>query len=324
MNQTWIKVVVIIGFIILIVSLLFVIKLQRDSAEENRQLKQDIIEMKQFQDETIRSESKFVSEQDLKSLADKQNVDLKMIQDDMKPFHAEVKAIDVVVISTPGKAVESISSTKVVENANPQPPSNLDLYHYLINKQILELSEPIGKISIPFGNIGFSAWQKDPWNYSIYPRKYVLNTVIGQDENGRDYTYHKITIETKGKSFDVPITEAKLSQLTNKSKLFFNPRLGIGIAGGISIKQNPEPEITPFVDISLASYGPTRTNSEWTFGSIGIGYQSIAKEVNLIVSPARYNVGYKLPLIDNLNIGPSVSANIKGEFAVYLSINAGL
>ena len=226
-------------------------------------------------------------------------------------------------VITPGKVQTTIPSTQVVENVNPQP-TDKDSFHYLLNRQVLSLSEPIGKINIPFGNVGFSAWQKDPWNISISPRTYVLSTVIGQDEEGTNYTYHKMLIETENKTFEIPITEAKIVQTLPKSKFYFNPKLALGVAGGISLTAVPKPEIEPFVEITLASYGRSKTDSEWLFGGIGFGYQSIEKEIDLQVSPVRYNVGYKLPLIDNLNIGPSVSVNTKGDFAIYFGISAGL
>ena len=322
MNQTWIKISIVAGFVILIVALLLVIKFQQDSVNENKQLQQTIIEMQQLQDGTMRSESKFVSDKDLKSLAANEKIDLKEVEKDLKTFGGEVKAIDVVKVITPGKVATNLPSTKI-ENVNPQP-TDKDSFHYLLNRQVLSLSEPIGKINIPFGNVGFSAWQKDPWDISIFPRKYILSTVIGQDAEGRDYTYHKMLIETENKTFEVPITEARISQTLPKSKLYFNPKLALGIAGGISLTVVPKPEIMPLVEITLASYGPSKTNNEWLFGGIGFGYQAIAKEIDLHVTPVRYNVGYKLPLIDNLNVGPSVSVNAKGDFAIYIGISAGL
>lgn len=322
MNQTWIKVSIIAGFIILIVALLLVIKFQQDAANENKQLQQTIVEMQQLQDGTMRSESKFVSDEDLKSLVANQKIDIKEVEKDLKTFGGEVKAIDVVKVITPGKVATNLPSTKI-ENTNPQPTEK-DSFHYLLNRQVLSLSEPIGKINVPFGNVGFSAWQKNPWDISISSRKYILSTVIGQDEEGRDYTYHKMLIETENKTFEIPITEAKIVQTLPKSKFYFNPKLALGVAGGISLTPIPEPEIEPFVEITLASYGKSKTNSEWLFGGIGIGYQSIEKQIDLQVTPVRYNVGSRLPLIDNLNIGPSVSVNIKGEFAVYFGISASL
>lgn len=322
MNRTWIKILIITGFIILIVALLLVIKFQQDAANENKQLQQTIVEMQQLKDGTMRSESKFVSDEDLKSLAANQKIDIKEVEKDLKTFGGEVKAIDVVKVITPGKVATNLPSTKI-ENSNPQP-TDKDFFHYLLNRQVLSLSEPIGKINVPFGNVGFSAWQKNPWDISISPRKYILSTIIGQDEEGRDYTYHKMLIETEAKTFEIPITEAKISQTLPKSKLYFNPKLALGIAGGISLTPTPKPEIMPLVEITFASYGKNKFDNEWLFGGIGIGYQSIAKEVALQVTPVRYNVGSRLPLIDNLNIGPSVSVNTKRTFVFYLSLTASL
>lgn len=323
MNQTWIKISIVAGFLLLIGALLLVIKFQRDSASENKQLQQTIVEMKKLQDGTTRSEAKFVSEKDLKQAIADQKIDVKEVEKDLKSFKAEIKAIDIVKVITPGKVQINIPSTKVVENVNPQP-TDKDSFHYLLNQQVLSLTEPIGKIDVPFGLVKFSAWQEYPWDVSISPRKYILSTVIGQDEEGTNYTYHKMLIETENKTFEVPITEAKIVQTLPKSKFYFNPKLALGVAGGISLIAVPEPEIEPFIEITLASYGKSKTNSEWLFGGIGIGYQSIEKQIDLQVTPVRYNVGYKLPLIDNLNIGPSVSINPKGEFAVYFGISASL
>jgi len=322
MNQAWIKISIIAGFIILIVALLLVIKFQQDSANENKQLQQTIVEMQQLQDGTMRSESKFVSDEDLKSIAANQKIDIKEVEKDLKTFGGEVKAIDVVKVITPGKVATNLPSTKI-EDTNPQPTEK-DSFHYLLNRQVLSLTEPIGKINVPFGNVGFSAWQKNPWDISISPRKYILSTVIGRDEEGRDYTYHKMLIEAENKTFEIPITEAKISQTLPKSKFYFNPKLALGVAGGISLAPVPEPEVEPFIEITLASYGKSKMDSEWLFGGIGIGYQSVEKQIDLQVTPVRYNVGSRLPLIDNLNVGPSVSINTKGEFAVYLGISAGL
>ena len=73
MNQTWIKISIVTGFLLLIGALLLVIKFQRDSANENKHLQQTIVEMKKFQDGTMRSEAKFLLEKAAKEISAKYN-----------------------------------------------------------------------------------------------------------------------------------------------------------------------------------------------------------------------------------------------------------
>lgn len=337
MNQTspWVKFGVIAGLLLLVVGLLFVIKTQYDISTRQAAIEKSVVEMKQIGDGIVRSQAKYATKDDLEKFGKDLGLNLDLIQKDLDALGADIKGINTILASTPGYHGTGLPSTGTTPGNNPPPTPvpcppggtcpNLDPFGYLSNAQILALNEPFGSnVQIPFGETRFKAWKDKPWDLDVYPRNYAVTTVIGQDEDGRHYTYNKFTIETQGKKYDVPIKDSKFVEQYPESAFRFSPSLSLGLDGGVVVNPSPVAELTPNLQVSLFNYGRTKIDPDWTFVGVGVGYQTQNNRPAAVLSPINYNVGHQLPLINNLHVGPTVGIDTAGGISVMAGVRVGL
>ena len=305
-------------------ALAFVIKTQNDTIQRLRAIETSIVQSKDIGDGIVRAQSTYVTKKDLEKILADQGYDIKEMRKDLRLLGADVKGISTIKVSTPGYSGHNIPSTEVTPNPNP-PDTNTPVqdFGYLSGTQWLELTEPFedGKV-LPFGKAGFSAWQAKPWDLSVYPREYQATTVLTQDAQGRHYAYSRFQISVQGKTYTIPIEDAKIIEEFPSPKFHFNPRLYMGVdIGGVTSPLTPE--VTPNLGLSFFSYGRTKIAPEWSFGTVGIGYATQTQVPVILVAPVNYNIGTKLPLIENLHIGPSISLDVQGNLGIYIGTRVG-
>lgn len=317
----------------------FIIKYQYETIKKLEILEKKVDESKDIGNGIIRSQTIFASKDDLEKIIKDNNIDLSAIKDDLKNLGADIKAINTVKITTPGYTGNSIPSDittpRIPETSEPSDittPSNItttlnDPYKYQLNTQWINLSEPLGNgQNVPIGKTGFSAWSNKPWSVEILPRKYESVTVLGQDEDGKNYSYSKFTITSNGQTFTAPISDAKLIQEMPSASFKFNPRLYLTTDVGAIISPKLHAEVMPGIGLSFLSYGKTKAESDWNFLILGLGYTPNQSSGAIFLSPINYNLGKAAfsPLIRNLFVGPSVSIDTTGNFGLYLGIKVGL
>lgn len=336
-KRSWAKIGMIAGAVVLLAVLLLIVKWQHDVINDQKSF---IVEMKQLRDDIVRAQAQQVSKKDLEDFAKNSNIDLKPIREDLSKLDAEIKGISNVLVSTPGFSGTNMASSSTVPRPDvgvggptvvPCPNGgsvecpNSDPFGYQSNSQVLVIREPFSDgTKVPFGETQFKAWQPAPWELKIYPRTYSVTTVLGEDEDGRHYTYHKFTIASNGKTYPVKIDNAKFVEEKPEAKFRFNPRLYMGVDVGAYVHPTPAAEVFPNLQVSLFSYGKTKTAPSWTFAGLGLGYASQAKELGVIVSPVNYNIAQHLPLVENLHVGPSLMVNTSGGVAILGGLRVGL
>jgi hypothetical protein len=324
----------ILGFALLVLMLVLVVKLQADAKSDRDALNKSMIAMKQLQDGIVRNQSQYVSKKDLDKFAKDLDLNLDAIRDDLDEFDAEVRGISRILASSASQRRTGIGSSwtkprpKDPDTPIPVCPDGTpcpDPYGYLSNGQMLGLSEKFKNGDVPVGNVTFEAWKEKPWSIDIHARKYNVGTVIGQDEDGRHYVYNNMNIEVDGKRYKVPIEQAEFKEVYPEASFHFNPKLNLGIDVG-AVVTDPRAELVPNVQVSMFSYGKTKVNAhtEWTFLGVGAGYGTETKTFNVVVSPVNYNLGQHIPLIEGLYVGPSVSVNTDGDFAVMGGLRVAL
>jgi hypothetical protein len=125
--------------------------------------------------------------------------------------------------------------------------------------------------------------------------------------------------ETKGNLYPIKLTEVKWAKnkISHKSFSFLNPRLGLS---GVFTNDF----FAPTLDLSIASYGRTNVDMDWRFLTFGAGISNTDEEDDDFVfsfSPAQWNFGKAVPLINNAFIGPSIGwAGGNTSFGVSFSI----
>lgn len=318
----------IVSLIIIIGIALFIIKKQNDILKRQADIEKSVVEQKQIEDNIIRSQAKYAVKEDLESFAKKLDLNLDAIKNDMKTLNASIIGINNSTVSTKGLDIKNIPSTSTIPK--PEDPKNPDAkiedkYGYLRNAQVLKFEEPFSGINVPIGTVTFSAWEKNPWALNLLPRDYSMTTVIGTDEEGRHYTYNKMSITTDGKTYPINITKSNFIEQYPESKFFsWNPRLALGFDSGFNLGAT-KASMMPGLHVSFMSYGKTKNSSDWMFLQTGIGYDFIAERPAFILTPAAYNFGKQLnPLLQNTYIAPSISLNTAGDFVLGVGLRVGL
>jgi hypothetical protein len=316
------KILISVGSIIILGALSFIIFKQIEISDRQHSIETQVVKQKELVDNIMRSQSQYATRDDINKFIKENGVNLKAIQEDLDKLHASISAVNVVTVHSSGQQGNNLPSTGT-GNTNPNPPSD-DPYGYQHKTQLLSLVEQFGNMSIPFGEVGFSAWQTQPWSVNIPPREYHVTNVIGTDENQRTYIYNKFSVKVQDKDYDLKITKAETKQEFPTAKWsWFNPRLFVGIDGGVNVNQ-VKGEFTPSLDVGIMSYGRYKTQPDFSVLQVGAGFGTVSKKPQLIVTPVTYNVGQHLPLMNNMYVGPSVHIGTTGNFSVMAGIRVGL
>lgn len=324
MTSWQIKLLSTIGVLALIAGLLLIIKYQRDIIAKQAIIQNSLVDMKKLPGDITRDQTQYASPADLDKLANSLNLTLGPIKDDLAKLNAHVTGIQTVTVNSTGENKTNVASTKTEVRTGPIPANEpVDPYSYQKNKQTLDLVEPFGKTNVPIGSVGFSAWQKNPWNLAINQRVYSATNVLGQDEDGKTYTYSRFAVTTGGKTYNIDITDAKLVEELPQAKFRFSPRLYLGVGLGTLISQ-PQFELVPNLELVLFSRGLNSVYPTWTFLGVGMGYSINANHVQFLMSPVSYNVGQYIPFMKNLYVSTDVGLNMHGEFSILGGIKVGL
>jgi hypothetical protein len=331
--KTGTKIAIALGVLLMLGAVGFGIKTGKDMSDKLSTLQQQNVEIKQLQDGIVRSSSSYVSKDDLDTFSKKLGVNLATITSDMKTIGDKVEGINNVLVATQGYHGTNIGSGGTIPRptvpGQPTVVDKSDPFHYLTNEQLIQLNEPIGSDTVPFGKAGFSAWQPKPWEITVYPRDYSVSTVLGQDVEGKHTVYNKFTVTTQGKTFTVPIKESKFEEVAPAASITFNPRIYLGISGGIRIntvapQPPPHGEFTPTVSAFLFSYGQTKATPQWSALGVGIGVETVAVRPVLAITPITFNIGSKIPLMSNLHIAPTVTVDTAGAISILGGLHVGL
>lgn len=319
------KILIWLGAVLLVGALGFIIYKQMEIAKRQEAIEQNVIAQKQLVDGIVRSQNTWATRDDVEKAIKDNGVNLKAIQEDLDKLHAEVAAVNVILARSRGQTGTNIPTTPGPStNPNPIDPTNPDPYGYMKRQQTLALNEDFGNIKIPIGSVGFSAWQEKPWNYDIKARDYKVTTVVGTDENQRQYFYNKFTVAVDGKEYTVPVVKAETKQVYPEAKFsWLNPRLFAGADGVVQL--NPvKGEFIPNINVQLMSYGRYKTQPDFSILQVGVGYGVDSRRPQVVVSPVQYNVGKHIPLMNNTYIGPTLSVGTDGNIGVGGGIRIGL
>jgi len=328
------KILIIAGAMLTLSLLVFAIYRQNEISNRQLAIETQVVSQKQLVDGIMRSQNEYATRKDIEKFVKDNGVNLKAIQADLNKLHAEITAVNVVTVSSYGQVGGKLPTTHIGP-ANPTPDAkpickdgspciNADPHGYLKNQQNFVLNENFAKVQVPFGTIGFSAWQAEPWSLDIKPRKYHIATVTGTDENQRTYVYNKFTMKVDGVDFEIPIESSVTKQEYPEAKFsWWNPRIFVGMDSGVNIT-NIGPQITPNVGVGIMSYGQFKNQPDFSILQLGVGYDIVSDTPQLLLTPITYNIGKHIPLMTNMHIGPSFHLGLSGDFAIMFGFRIGL
>lgn len=329
---------IIVAVLVLIAAMGFIIKTQHDALQSQKSMEESIVAMKQLSDGIARNQAQYATKQDVEKFATDSGINLAPIKEDIKKLDANINAISSVVSSTSGykgSNLQSSSTTPRTDVKNSEAKlickdgtslncPNPDAYGYLNAGQNLDLKEPFGDKQVPWGNAGFSAWKKEPWDLTIYPREYHIGTVLAVDENNRHFAYSQFWVESQGQRYNIPISSASFVEEYPLPRFRFNVIPFLGVDFGVIASPPLRWEVTPNLQLSLFSYGKTTVLPQFVFLGLGLGYETQAKTLGFVLSPVNYNLGDILPLINNLYVGPTISLDVVGNFSIMGGVRVSL
>jgi len=319
------KILIALGVIVTLGALGFIIYRQEQISQRQLAIETGMVSQKQLLDGIVRSQATWTTKEDLEKLAKANDINLQTIKDDLAKLHADVTSINIAVTTSNGQHGTNIPTKPgPVVNPNPIDPSNPDPYGYMKQQQTLALNEDFGTVKVPIGSVGFSAWQKEPWNYDIKAREYKSSTVVGVDENQRQYYYNKFTVKVDDKEYTLPIKSATTEQIYPEAKFsWWNPRLYLGVDGEVGLSP-VKGEVAPSVGLQVMSYGRYKNQPDFSILQVGVGYGINSQRPQVSVMPFSYNVGKPVPLINNTYVGPVISVGTDANVYVGGGIRVGL
>lgn len=326
------KILLGLGAIFLFGTLIFVIVKQVEISKRQEAIETQVTSQKQLADNIMRAQQSWATKQDIEVMAKNNGVDLSVIKSDLSKLNAQVAGINVVTTNSVGQSATNVASTGT-QKGGPGPSTIEctgttvtcpDPFGYLSNQQTLQLNEQFAEVKVPIGQVGFSTWKDHPWDVTINPRSYVMTTVVGKNDEGKEYVYNKLQIKSDDKTYDVKIGSSTFLQEYPDPKFsFWNPRLFLGVSGGLNVSDT-KADFAPQLSVALMSYGQYRIQPSWTFLGLGAGWAFEAKKFNFLITPFSYNVGQHIPLTRNIYIGPSVGFDTSGNVSLFGTLNVGL
>lgn len=327
------KVLITLGIVFTLGLLSFVVYQQRQIAKQQDAIEKQVVLQKDLADKIVRAQAEYATKGDLESFVKTNGLNLKAIQDDLGKLSADIVSANKVIVKSNGVVADHVASSSTSStNPNPNLPickdgsvcPNVDPFGYLTKQQNLKLVEPFGTDQVPVGEVGFSSWQEKPWNIKLSPRQYQVVTVVGEDENQRQYFYNKFTITVDGKPYDIKIDSSQTKQEYPTAKFsWWNPSLYLGVDGGLNLTAM-KGEFGPSLNLQLMSYGMYKTQPDFSILQLGLGYGTVSKQLEFIITPFAYNIGKPIPLMNNLYVGPALMVDTKGNVAAMGSIRVGL
>lgn len=316
------KILIILGVVLVIVSLGFIIKYQRDIINKQSIIESSLVEQKELANGILRSQGSYILKKDLDNYAKSQNLDLKPIKEDLEKIKSEIKGINTIRVITNGVKSDNLPSDSVIKIPNNVTITE-DKFNYLKTTQIKDINEISSEQKIPFGKVAFSAWKEKPWSEELYKREYFVTNTISIDEDGRSNVYNKFSVKVDDKFYDLKINKADYVDVFPEAKFRFSPRLYAGFNGGAYLNQIAG-EASPNLKLYLFSSGKTKVDPNWIFLGLGGGYGVVGQSFLFNISPVGYNVGHHLPFVNNIFVEPSFAIDINGNYAVLAGLAFGL
>lgn len=325
------KILLIIGGLALFAAMAFIIFKQVENSNRQLAIETQMTQQKELIDGIVRSQGQWATKTDMDKFITDNGVNLKAIQDDLSKLQASVVAANTITVISNGQQGNNLPSTGT-GSSNPNPPdttckdgTNCDPFGYSKKEQDLDLSEDFGSTKVPFGKVGFSAWQDKPWSIDIKPREYNVTNVVGTDENQKIYVYNKFNVKVDGKNYEVPIKSAQMEQEYPTAQWsWWNPRLFLGADGGVGVTPTVHGEFTPSINLGIMSYGQYKSQPDFSVLEVGVGWGTVAQRPQFLITPVSYNVGKHIPFMRNMYLGPSVHVGTDGEVSVMAGVRVGL
>jgi len=329
--KVWQSILITVGVIALFTVMGIMLFKIYDLEAQQAALQTQVVQSVQLANGITRAMATYATKADIQDFASKNDLDLQAIQDDLSKLSATLTSVNQVSVNSVGQKQTGVASTTTTPRTTKPPtttvattttPTNSDPYNYQKNRQMLAVNEKFTNpttnkpVNVPFGQVGFSAWLKDPWDINIAPRTYKATTVIGTDTNNRQYAYNKFTIAVNGTNYPVKIAnDVVMQQPLSNTFSWWSPHIYL-TAGGAADLNTKGGDANVGLTFGALTYGsPVKGVSPLvSIGQLGLGFQVVDQRPSLILNPVMFNVGKLISpsnsVISNTFLGPSLQGDI--------------
>jgi len=290
----------------------------------DEQFRQTEISGRKLTDSLLRSESKIANTMnDLRTFAEANKVDLKVVEDDLRSLRAQMETVTV----THSKTQTIIYKNQPSDSTTPQTtevPScpedgrPIDIHGFTQEIQHSKITDSTG---LNIADVSFNAAEKNPWGYRAYGIKYSILTTTGRTSGDRVIVSTELVAENPetqpGERFRITGVESVTIQAPLPSPRFrwWAPKLHLSAIIG--------PAVYPEIDLSLSlsliftvwAYG-----DNWRFLGVSTGYDTYPRSFRASLFPFLFNLGGVMPLISDLWIGLDIGISHEREVSVGIGI----
>jgi len=278
------------------------------SSISNRLMEHDI-SFKKITDSIARAETKIVGKEELENFLKGTELSVNKIKKDLQKMEADLSAVGKTVASIEGKIESDQSSDNSVSHTPPDQPSECkfcDIYEYTTQLQKKDIK--IGEM--PYGTITFDASKAKPWSLKYDDIDIIVNTALGLTKEKRRIFYHAIYLknksrpELKDKQYTLKLTSSEfVESIPFPTKWhWWAPSIDISIDNMLTSENMGRYDLGASIGFTFLALGGTPEYSNWRFARLGLGFNTNGKIFGSF-EPARYNLGDKLPLINDLWLG---------------------
>lgn len=228
----------------------------------------------------------------IRVLLEENREDFKLLLKEFKNSNKELMT----TVKEQGGRIEELAtiigttSGEIIESGSDRTTDGLKGYTDDIVVR-LDNNLPVARM---FYNYGFD----EPWTTATYDIGY--NITIVETEDDRYVEMAATNTSFPGEKFPIQVDANKVRwakrDITNKFRI--GPR--ISLTGSIGL------DVGAGLDMSLFSYGKTKSDIVWRFIGAGVSYSN---NFMAYAYPVEYNLGKHLPLVENLFTGPAVTFN---------------
>lgn len=320
MNEFKDKIKYIVFTLLIIINFVVLFSIYFKNKESEVYLKEIQIKQKQIDSNITRSSSSVVSKEDLDKIIKDSKIDLSKIEKDLENLNGKIESINKVQVVTVYQK-ETDKSSDFVKPKNPEEKVEVKPDDLKLETQFLELKEKFNNGYVPIGNVGFSFWKKNPWEFEILQRKYNVTNIIAKTDKNETIVYNKFSINVNNKDYDLIVNNSETIYSFPENKFHFYPKLFI--SSGVGYKFNHSVHGSIYLLGSFIQYGQFKNNPKFSLLSVGIGKELTSNEVKFTIVPIMYNLSNFTKLIQNSYIGAgfSMDTNKISDVSVNLSLS---
>lgn len=271
--------------------------------ENDKYLSEIQIKQKQIGDEIIRSSSSYMKEEDLLKEIKSNNLDISNLKKDLDLLNSKLDSFNKVqIISYVQK--ENNVKTDNVKPKDPKEEVQVKENELKLETQMLELKEKFKTGYVPIGNVGFSYWRKNPWEFEIYERKYKILNVISKTDKNQTIVHNKFILNSNNKDYEIEINSSETIQVIPENKFHFYPKFYL--TSGMGYKFDNSISMSFGLMFNLLQYGEYKTNPKLVIASLGLSKEIFSTDGKITFVPLMYNLNSLINFVNNTYVGPSI------------------